>query len=115
MLRLPSGAAIRHIRCKLKDPSGSYASAHSGGICVRGRSVTSLVTQASNLICAKLPIEADLLDLGVPQPSGQIYLTGLIDLRLLLDLSHRPNVPDPRLRGARPYLHIRDDLIALAN
>jgi hypothetical protein len=46
---------------------------------------------------------------------SQIYLAGLINLRLLFDLSHRPELRDPWLRGARPYLHTRGDLIALTN
>src|SRR5262249_5657066 len=46
---------------------------------------------------------------------GQGYLAGLIDLRLLFNLSHRPDVRDPWLRGARPHLHLRRDLIALTN
>src|SRR6266705_391165 len=50
-------------------------------------------------------------DPGVPQA----YLAGLVDLRLLFKLSHRPDVRDPWLRGARPYLHLGDDLVALTN
>jgi hypothetical protein len=40
---------------------------------------------------------------------------GLIDLRLLFELLYRPDVYDPWLRGARPYLYKRDNLVALTN
>ena len=40
---------------------------------------------------------------------------GLIDLRLLLELSDRPDVCDPWLSGARPPLRMGDNLVALTN
>src|SRR5262249_33852319 len=47
--------------------------------------------------------------------SCNFYVACLVNLRLLLDLSHRPNVRDPWLRGAMPNFHIRGDLVALTN
>src|SRR5215831_1308052 len=42
-------------------------------------------------------------------------LAGLIDLRLLFERSHRPDVCEPWLRGAGPPLRAGDDLVALTN
>src|SRR4029453_3856677 len=54
-------------------------------------------------------------DLGVWRSSSQTYLARLIDRRLLFALPHPPDVRDPWLPRASPYLHIGGDLIALTN